>query len=99
MLQNFGEFFKSDNAPNPQEIATTGLEILEINKEKRPIRKVTGFDYGTNELNNSISQIRTNHIMKNLQMCHLTRKIRDLLVLRFNCLTDNMIDSMPSKNV
>lgn len=71
MLQNFGEFFKSDDAPNPQEIADSVLEILEMNKGERPIRKVTGIDYGTNELNNSISPIQENHVKNNLQMGHL----------------------------
>lgn len=71
MLQNFGEFFKSDEAPNPQEIADSVLGVLETNKGNRPIRKVTGIDYGTNELNDSIAPIQENHIKNNLQMEHL----------------------------
>jgi NAD(P)-dependent dehydrogenase (short-subunit alcohol dehydrogenase family) len=71
MLQNFGEFFKSDDAPNPQEIADSVLEVLETKKGNRPIRKVTGIDYGTNELNESTATIQENHIKNNLQMGHL----------------------------
>ena len=57
--------------PNPQEIADSVLEILETNKGNRPIRKVTGIDYGTNELNDSIAPIQETHIKNNLQMEHL----------------------------
>ncbi|NMH87687.1 SDR family oxidoreductase [Flavivirga algicola] len=71
MLQNFGEFFKSEDAPNPQDIADSILEILHMEKGQRPIRKVTGIDYGTNELNKNISPIQENHIKNNLQMGHL----------------------------
>ncbi|MFI0429318.1 SDR family oxidoreductase [Mariniflexile sp. HMF6888] len=71
MLQNFGEFFKSDNAPNPQEIADSVLSIIKMDKGSRPIRKVTGIDYGTNELNEKTSPIQENHIKNNLQMGHL----------------------------
>lgn len=71
MLQKFGEFFKSDDGPNPQEIADSVLEIIEMDKGERPIRKVTGIDYGTNELNNNIIPIQENHIKNNLQMGHL----------------------------
>ena len=71
MLQNFGEFFKSEDAPNPQEIADSVLEVIEITKGLRPIRKVTGIDYGTIELNKKIAPIQENHIKYNLEMDHL----------------------------
>lgn len=71
MLQNFGDFFKSSAAPNPQEIADSVLEILEAKKGERPTRKVTGIDYGTTELNDKIAPIQENHIKNNLQMEHL----------------------------
>ena len=71
MLQNFGEFFKTDQAPNPQEIADSVLEIIQTEKGKRPIRNVTGIDYGTIELNEKTSPIQENHIKNNLQMGHL----------------------------
>ena len=71
MLQNFGEFFKSDGAPNPQDIADSVLEILEVSKGERPIRKVTGIDYGTIELNETMAPIQENHIKNNLQMENL----------------------------
>ncbi len=71
MLQNFEGFFKSEDAPNPQEIADSVLSIIETNKGSRPIRKVTGIDYGTNELNEKTRPIQENHIKNNLQMGHL----------------------------
>ena len=71
MLQTFGDFFKSVDAPNPQEIADSILEVLETDKGTRPIRKVTGIDYGTKELNESIAPIQENHVKNNLQMEHL----------------------------
>lgn len=71
MLQNFGEFFKSEDAPNPQEIADSVLKIIQTEKGQRPIRQVTGIDYGTNEINEKISPIQENHIKQNLQMGHL----------------------------
>lgn len=71
MLQNFEAFFKSNDAPNPQEIADSVLEVLEMDKGNRPIRKVVGIDYGTNELNDSIAPIQESHIKNNLQMEHL----------------------------
>lgn len=71
MLQNFGEFFKSEDAPNPQEIADSVLKIIQTEKGQRPIRQVTGIDYGTNEINENISPIQENHIKQNLQMGHL----------------------------
>jgi len=71
MLQNFGEFFKSEDSPNPQEIADSVLSIIKMDKGSRPIRIVTGIDYGTNELNEKTSPIQENHIKNNLQMEHL----------------------------
>lgn len=71
MLQNFGDFFKSKDAPNPQEIADSVLSIIETDKGSRPIRKVIGIDYGTKELNDKTSPIQENHIKNNLQMGHL----------------------------
>jgi len=71
MLQNFGEFFKSDNAPNPQLIADAVLNLIETSKGNRPIRKVSGIDYGTIELNEKTTPIQENHIKNNLEMGHL----------------------------
>lgn len=71
MLQNFGEFFKSDNAPNPQLVADDILKLIETPKGKRPVRQVSGIDYGTEEINVKVAPIQENHIKNNLQMKHL----------------------------
>ena len=71
MLQNFGEFFKSDNAPNPQLVANDVLKLIELPKGNRPVRQVSGIDYGTVKLNEKVTPIQENHIRNNLQMEHL----------------------------
>lgn len=71
MLQNFGEFFKSDDAPNPQLIADDILKLIETTKGNRPVRQISGVDYGTVELNEKVTPIQENHIKNNLQMEHL----------------------------
>jgi len=71
MLQNFEEFFKSDDAPNPQLIADDVLKLIETPKGNRPVRQVSGIDYGTVELNEKVTPIQENHIKNNLQMGHL----------------------------
>lgn len=68
MLQNFGEFFKSDDAPNPQLIADDILKLIETTKGNRPVRQISGVDYGTVELNEKVTPIQENHIKNNLQM-------------------------------
>lgn len=71
MLQNFEEFFKSDDAPNPQLIADDILKLIETTKGNRPVRQISGVDYGTVELNEKVTPIQENHIKNNLQMEHL----------------------------
>ncbi len=71
MLQNFGEFYKSDDAPNPQLIADDILKLINTSKGNRPLRQVSGIDYGTIELNEKVRIIQEKHIKDNLQMGHL----------------------------
>jgi short-subunit dehydrogenase len=71
MLQNFDSFYKSDDAPNPQEIPDAILNLIELQKGDRPIRQAVGIDYNTNELNKRTSSIQENLIKDALQMEHL----------------------------
>ncbi|WP_406683526.1 SDR family oxidoreductase [Seonamhaeicola sp. MEBiC1930] len=71
MLDNFGEFYKSENAPNPQEIPNAILKAIETEKGKRPIRHAVGIDYSTNELNSKTAPIQESLVKDALQMAHL----------------------------
>lgn len=71
MLQNFGDFYKSENALSPQLIPDDILKLIQTPKGSRPVRQVTGIDYGTIELNDKTSPIQKNLITNGLQMKHL----------------------------
>lgn len=71
MLQNFDQFYKSDDSPNPQEIPDAILNVIELQKGNRPIRQAVGIDYNTNELNTKTSPIQESLIKEALQMGHL----------------------------
>ena len=71
MLQNFGEFFKSEDAPNSEEIADAILNVIQMEKGTRPIREAVGIDYNTNELNTKTSPIQESLIKDTLHMEHL----------------------------
>lgn len=71
MLQNFEQFFKSNDAPNPQEIPDAILNLIELQNGNRPIRQAVGIDYNTNELNSKTNPIQENLVKEALQMGHL----------------------------
>lgn len=71
MLQNFEQFYKSDEAPNPQEIPDAILNLIESQKGNRPIRHAVGIDYNTNKLNSQTNPIQENLVKEALQMGHL----------------------------
>ncbi|WP_298511357.1 SDR family oxidoreductase [uncultured Kordia sp.] len=71
MLQNFEQFYKSDAAPNPQEIPDAILQVIETPKNSRPIRQAVGIDYNTNELNSKTTPIQERLLKDALQMEHL----------------------------
>jgi NAD(P)-dependent dehydrogenase (short-subunit alcohol dehydrogenase family) len=50
-LAQFGSFFASDQAPDPQINADTILALIEMPAGKRPLRTVCGIGYGTEILN------------------------------------------------
>ncbi len=71
MLQNFGDFYKSDASPDPQEIPDAILNLIEIERGNRPLRQAVGIDYNTNDLNHKIAPIQESLIKDSLQMAHL----------------------------
>lgn len=71
MLQNFGDFYKSEKALNPQLIPDEILKLIRTPKGSRPVRQVTGIDYGTIELNEKTSPIQKSLISNDLHMKHL----------------------------
>lgn len=71
MLQNFDDFFKSENAPKPQEISDAVLKVIKTQKGDRPIREAIGIDYNTNLLNEKTNPIQESLMKDALQMGHL----------------------------
>ncbi|MCZ6775757.1 MAG: hypothetical protein O7D34_04800 [Ignavibacteria bacterium] len=51
MIANFAEFYKSDDARNPQEVADAISELIVTPTGQRPLRTVVGIDYGVRRLN------------------------------------------------
>ena len=71
MLKNFEGFFESDQAPDPQLVANDILKVIESPKGDRPVRVVSGIDYGTVDYNNKVAPIQESLIRDSLQMGHL----------------------------
>ncbi|MEO9511467.1 MAG: SDR family oxidoreductase [Flavobacteriaceae bacterium] len=71
MLHSFGDFFNSEDAPDPQEIPDAVLRIIQKQKGTRGIRHVVGIDYGTNNLNASVNPIQEGLVKDTLQLGHL----------------------------
>src|SRR5271165_6506126 len=57
-VSNFGSFFASDQAPDPQLNADAILALIEMAPGKRPLRTVCGIDYGTETLNKQNAPIQ-----------------------------------------
>jgi short-subunit dehydrogenase len=71
LLEGFEGFFRSSDAPNPQEIPDAIYQLITMQHGTRPIRKVVGIDYGTDELNTKVGPIQEMHLKNNLQMGEL----------------------------
>src|ERR1700744_1519735 len=57
-VEQFGNFFASDQAPNPQMNADAILALIEMPAGKRPLRTVCGLGYGTETLNQQNAPIQ-----------------------------------------
>ena len=71
MLKNFEGFFGSDQAPNPQLVADDIAKVIGTEKGSRPVRVVSGIDYGTLDYNEKVAPIQESLIKDSLQMPHL----------------------------
>lgn len=71
MLKNFEGFFESGDALDPQLVADDTLQLIKMEKGTRPIRTVSGIDYGTVEYNAKTQPIQDSLIKETLQMEHL----------------------------
>jgi len=53
MLASFEEFYKTDDAVDPQVVADDIAGLITMSQKQRPLRTVSGLDYGLRDLNTS----------------------------------------------
>jgi NAD(P)-dependent dehydrogenase (short-subunit alcohol dehydrogenase family) len=58
MLKSFEAFYKSDDAVNPQVVADDIAGLISMSHKQRPMRTVSGLDYGVRDLNVSSGAIQ-----------------------------------------
>ncbi len=58
MLASFETFYESDDAVDPQVVADDIVRLVEMSREARPLRTVSGLDYGVRELNTRMEPIQ-----------------------------------------
>lgn len=58
MLASFEEFYRTDNAINPQVVADDIAKLIAMNRHERPLRTVSGLDYGLRELNHKVEPVQ-----------------------------------------
>ena len=71
MLDNFNNFYKSDDALDPQIVADSIAKLIETPKGKKDMRVVSGLDFGTIALNEKLAEVQTKLIKESLEMSHL----------------------------
>jgi NAD(P)-dependent dehydrogenase (short-subunit alcohol dehydrogenase family) len=57
-VDNFEKFFASDQAPDPQEIATAILGLISTPSGERPLRTICGPDYGASQVNRQSAPVQ-----------------------------------------
>ncbi|MFQ5527949.1 MAG: SDR family oxidoreductase [Thermoanaerobaculia bacterium] len=57
MLKSFAEFLTSEEAPDPQLVATAIQDLIN-RKDPRPLRTVVGVDYGVGTLNRAVEPVQ-----------------------------------------
>jgi NAD(P)-dependent dehydrogenase (short-subunit alcohol dehydrogenase family) len=70
ILNNLNNFYKSDDALDPQIVADAIAKLIETPKGKKGMRVVSGLDYGTIDLNERLSKVQTK-LVESLEMGHL----------------------------
>ena len=58
MLASFEEFYKSDDAVDPQVVADDIANLIVMPRKERPLRTVSGLDYGVRDLNVAVEPIQ-----------------------------------------
>ncbi len=58
MLASFEAFYKTDDAVNPQVVADDILKLINMSHKERPLRTVSGLDYGLRDLNSLAEPIQ-----------------------------------------
>ncbi len=58
MLASFEAFYQSDDAVDPQVVADDIARLIEMPREVRPLRTVSGLDYGLRELNAHVEPVQ-----------------------------------------
>lgn len=71
MLDNFNNFYKSDDALDPQIVADAIAKLIETPKGEKAMRVVSGLDFGTIALNEKFTEVQTRLIKESLEMGHL----------------------------
>lgn len=71
MLSNFDNLYKSPDAPVTQDVADDIAKLISMPLGERPLRTVSGLDFGTIELNKVTAPIQKGLITDVLQMEHL----------------------------
>ncbi len=70
ILNNLNNFYKSDDALDPQIVADAIAKLIMTPKGEKDIRVVSGLDYGTIDLNERLAQVQTK-LVESLEMSHL----------------------------
>jgi NAD(P)-dependent dehydrogenase (short-subunit alcohol dehydrogenase family) len=58
ILETFGNLFKGENAPNPQDVATGVDKLVSMPAGSRPDRVVVGLPFGSDAVNNAVAPIQ-----------------------------------------
>lgn len=64
---NFEQFFASDQAPDPQEIAVAILGLIGTPSGERPLRTICGPDYGASQINRQNAPVQA-QVLRNIGM-------------------------------
>ncbi|MFK7966461.1 MAG: hypothetical protein AB8C46_21055 [Burkholderiaceae bacterium] len=67
MVAGLADMLASDQAPNPQMVVDTYLELADAAPSKRPTRTVVGITWGVDEVN-AFAQPRQDALLKALQL-------------------------------
>ena len=67
MSQHFATFLESDEAPKPQLVIDTYVELADMHAGKRPTRTVVGITWGVDEIN-AVKQPIQDRVLKEMQL-------------------------------